>query len=157
MRSRSRQLILFSLGLMSPWSLLNFLLLGLAAWVGYSEMAPDRLTHSNPDIIFCGIVLLGMVAFSLGTVWYAVSGAHQATLRRPSWRRFSLDWWRDPLQCLFLCSCFAGAMAVGAAVRLPGTTGTGFWMFMFFVCLFTGLVLGQFAVYALHRERIAKT
>jgi hypothetical protein len=48
-------------------------------------------------------------------------------------------------------------MAVGAAFRLPGTTRSGFWMFMFFVCLFAGLVLGQFVVYALHRERITTT
>jgi len=34
---------------------------------------------------------------------------------------------------------------------------TGFWMFMFFVCLFLGLLIGQLAAYAVHRERTTKT
>jgi hypothetical protein len=58
---------------------------------------------------------------------------------------------------LFLSCCFAGAMALGAAFRVPGSSVTGFWMFMFFVCLFLGLLIGQLAVYSVHRERITKT
>ena len=48
-------------------------------------------------------------------------------------------------------------MALGAAFRVPGSSVTGFWMFMFFVCLFLGLFIGQLAVYSVHRERITKT
>jgi hypothetical protein len=142
---------------MSIWSLLNILLFGLSVWTGFSEMAPDKLAHSNPDAIFCSVTLIGAIAFSFGTVWYSISGARQEVLRRPSWRRFSIDWWHDPLQCLFLSCSFAGAMAVGAAFRLPGTSATGFWMFMFFVCLFLGLLIGQLAVHLVHRERITKS
>ena len=47
-----------------------------------------------------------------------------------------------------------GAMAVGAAFRLPGTSQSGFWMFMFFLSIFAGLLIGQFAVYGVYRERI---
>src|ERR1051325_94605 len=120
-------------------------------------MAPERLAHTNPDLIFCSITLVGMIMFSFGTVWYSISGARQRTLRRASWRRFSIDWWHDPLQCLFLSCCFAGAMGVGAAFRLPGTSRTAFWMFMFFACLFFGLLIGQFGVYSVHRSRITNT
>lgn len=120
------------------WAILNLALVLLSLWTGYAEMAPENLAHSNPDIIFCTIVLVMMILFSFGAVWYSISGARQQTLRRPSWRRFSIDWWHDPLQCLFLSCSFAGAMALGAVFRLPGTSQTGFWMFMFFVWPFLG-------------------
>ena len=139
------------------WPILNVVLLLLSFSTGYAEMAPDNLAHSNPDMIFCTITVVTTIAFSFGAVWYSISGARQDTLRWPSWRRFSIDWWHDPLQCLFLSCCFAGAMAVGAAFRLRGTSPTGFWMFMFFVCLFVGLLIGQLAAYAVHRARITNT
>jgi len=139
------------------WAILNLALVLLSLWTGYAEMAPGKLAHSNPDIIFCTITLVTAIAFSFGAVRYSISGAGQQSLRRASWRRFSIDWWHDPLQCLFLSCCFTGAMAVGAALRLPGTTPTGFWMFMFFVCLFLGLLVGQLLVYSVHCERITNT
>ncbi len=135
--------------------ILNVVLVLLSLWTGYAEMAPARLVHTNPDAIFCTIVLLGMIGFSFGTVAYSISGAGQQTLRRPSLRRFSIDWWHDPLQCLFLSCGFAAGMALGAAFRLPGTSATGFWTFMFFLCMFLGLLIGQLGVYLVHRERIA--
>lgn len=139
------------------WAILNLALVLLSLWTGYAEMTPEKLAHTNPDVIFCTIVLVTMIVFSFGVVWYSISGAGQQTLRRASWRRFSIDWWHDPLQCLFLSWCFTGAMAVGAAFRLPGTSSTGFWTFMFFVCLFVGLLVGQLLVYSVHRERITNT
>ena len=142
---------------MKVWSLFNVALLGLSVWTGYSQMAPEKLAHSNPDVIFCTATLVGTIAFSFAAVWYSISRARQQTLRRASWRRFSINWWHDPLQCLFLSCCVAGAMALGAAFRLPGSSVTGFWMFMFFVCLFLGLLIGQLATYAVHRERTTKT
>ena len=121
------------------------------------ELDLELLVHTNPDVIFCTIVLLGTIGFSFGTVAYSISGAGQQTLRRPSLRRFSIDWWHDPLQCLFLSCGFAAGMALGAAFRLPGTSTTGFWTFMFFVCLFLGLLIGQLGVYLVHHERITNT
>jgi hypothetical protein len=137
------------------WAALNIALVGLSVWTGYSEMDPERLAHANPDVVFCSLTFATMSLCSLGIVSYSIHGAKQATLRRPSWRRFSIDWWHDPLQCLLLSCFFTGAMAVGAAFRLPGTSRVGFWMFMFLVSLFAGLVIGQLAVYAVYRERIA--
>jgi hypothetical protein len=139
------------------WPTLNVMLVGLSVWTGYAEMEPQRLSHANPDIVFCTVVLLGMIFFPVATVWYSIRGAKQSTLRRPSWRRFSIDWWHDPLQCLFLTCWFTGGMAAGAALRLPRTSQTGFWMFMFFVCMFLGLLIGQFVAYAVYREYIAET
>jgi hypothetical protein len=139
------------------WPALNIVLVGLSVWTGYAEMAPERLSHANPDIVFCTIVLVGTIVFSVGAVSYSVRGAKQSTLRRPSWRRFAFDWWHDPLQCLFLACWFTAAMAVGAALRLRGTSSTGFWMFMFFACMFLGLLIGQFVAYAVYREHIAET
>jgi uncharacterized membrane protein YeaQ/YmgE (transglycosylase-associated protein family) len=141
---------------MGIWLVLNIVLLGLSVLAGYTEMAPDLLSRKNPDGIFCSIVLLGTIGGSFGMVAYSIFGAGQQTLRRPSIRRFSIDWWHDPLQCLFLSCAFAGGMAVGAALRLSGTSTTGFWEFMFFLCLFLGFLIGQLGVYFVHRERITK-
>jgi hypothetical protein len=123
--------------------ILNVIFVLLSLSTGYAEMAPNRLVHTNPDAIFCTIVLLGTIGFSFGTVAYSISGAGQQTLRRPSLCRFSIDWWHDPLQCLFLSCGFAAGMALGAAFRLPGTSTTGFWTFMFFLCLFLVLLICQ--------------
>ena len=137
--------------------ILNVVFVLLSLGTGYAAMAPDRLVHTNPDAIFCTIVLLGMIGFSFGTVAYSISGEGQQTLRPPSLHRFSMDWWHDPLQCLFLSSGFAAGMVLGAAFRLPGTSTTGFWTFMFFLCMFLGLLIGQLGVYVVHRERITNT
>jgi hypothetical protein len=141
---------------MSIWLVLNIVLLGLSVWTGYGEMAPDLLSRKNPDAIFCTIAFVAMIGASFAAVAYSISGAGQQTLRRPSLSRFSIDWWHDPLQCLFLSCAFTGGMALGAAIRLPGTSTTGFWEFMFFLCLFAGLLIGQLGVYLVYRERIAE-
>jgi hypothetical protein len=117
-------------------------------------MAPETLVHANPDAVFCSVVFVTMIFFTFATVWYSLRGDRQTTLRRPSWHRVSIDWSRDPLQCLFSSCIFMGAAVIGAAFRLPGTSQTGFWMFMFFVCMFVGLLIGQLAVYVVYRGYI---
>jgi hypothetical protein len=139
------------------WAALNVALIGLSVWTGYAEMEPQRLSQANPDAVFGTVVLLFTIVFAVGTVWYSVHGEKQTSLRRPSWRRFAIDWWRDPLQCLFMTSCFIGAMMVGAALHLPGTSQTGFWTFMFFASMFVGLLIGQVVAYVVYREHIAET
>ena len=49
---------------MNVWSLFNVALLGLSVWTGYSQMAPEKLAHSNPDVTFCTATLVGTIAFS---------------------------------------------------------------------------------------------
>lgn len=136
------------------WVTLNLLLIGLSVWTGYSEMAPARLARTNPDAVFCTLVLLVLALSSLGSVWYSLRYTNGARLPHPSFQRFSIDWWRDPLQCLFLSWLFVGSMAVGAAFRLPSDSPTAFWTFMFFGCMFLGLLIGQLSVYALYRRHI---
>jgi hypothetical protein len=136
---------------------LNVVSIGLSVGIGYTEMEPERLSQANPDAVFFTSVLLTMIFFPVATVWYSIRHEKQTTLRRPSWRRWSIDWWRDPLQSLFSASWFTGAMVVGAALRLRGTSQTGFWMFMFFVAMFLGLLIGQVVAYLVFREHIAET
>jgi len=139
------------------WVALNLALVCLSVWTGYSKMAPASLAGMDPDAVFCALVLAVLTFFSLGSVWYSLRYTKGAPLPRPSLQRFSIDWWRDPLQCLFLTCLFVGGMAFGAALRLPGTSAIGVWTFMFFFSMFLGLVIGQFAVYALYRTHIQPT
>jgi hypothetical protein len=123
----------------------------LSVWTGYASLEPDALRGMNPDKCLCITVLIMMPIFAVGSVW--IFGAKHTVLALPSWQRFSINWSRDPLQCLFLTACFIGGMALGAALHLPGTTSTGFWMFMTFLCMFIGLVVGQVIAYAVHLAR----
>jgi hypothetical protein len=134
--------------------LINLALLLLSVWTGYGSLNPDALRGTNPDKYLCAAVLVMMPIFAFGAV--SIFGAKHTTLSLPSWRRFSINWWRDPLQCLFLTTCFVGGMAVGAALHLAATTSTGFWMFATFFCMFIGLIVGQVIAYAFHRARLTK-
>jgi hypothetical protein len=111
---------------MNVWSLLKVALLGLSVWTGYSEMAPEKLAHSNPDVIFCTVTLVGTIAFSFAAVWYSISGARQQTLRRASRRRFSINWWHDPLQWPFSFWLFRRSYGFGS--RVPRSRQFSDWL-----------------------------
>jgi hypothetical protein len=134
--------------------MINLALLLLSVWTGYGSLDPDTLRGMNPDKFLAISVLVIMPVFAFGAV--SIFGANHRTLVRPSWRRVTFSWWRDPLQSLFISTYAVGGMALGAALHLRGTSSTGFWMFVVFVCMFIGLILGQIAAYAYHRARIAK-
>jgi len=136
----------------APFINLAGLLLSVAT--GYASLDPDALRGANPDKYLCITVLIMAPIFAIGAV--STFGAKHTALTLPSWRRFSLRWSRDPLQCLFLSTCFSGGMALGAALHLRSTTSTGFWLFMTFLCVFIGLIVGQVIAYAIHRERLTK-
>ena len=139
----------------NTWVVVNIIAVALAAWTGFAELAPERLVHTNPEAALCAAALIGMVLFSLLSVWLYLRRSGEPTLRRPSWQRLFLS--RDPLQHLFFICCFFGAMALGASFRLRGTSQIGFWMFMVFVSLFVGLLIGRGAVYVVYRDHIAET
>ena len=134
--------------------LINSALLVLSLWAGYGALDLETLRGTTPDKYLCIAVLVLMPVFAFGAV--SIFGASHATLPRPSWRRVTFSWWRDPLQSLFISTYAVGGMALGAALHLRGTTTTGFWMFMVFVCMFIGLIVGQVLAYAYHRARITK-
>ena len=119
-------------------------------------MEAEALRKTNPDAIFCAVVFVVTLLFPLGAVSYSILGAKQETLRRPSWNRFSIDWWGDPLQCLLISCWSAAGLSLGAALHLRGTTQTGFWTFMTFCSIFVGLLIGQIFVYAAYRNRIVE-
>jgi hypothetical protein len=137
------------------YKILNLTVFGLSISAGVSEMDPKELLHSNPDWIFCSAILLLMPVFTVGIVQYSISRSAQSFLRRPSWNRFSLSWWGDPLQCLFQTTYSTAAVVIGSATRFPSTTMTGHWMFAAWMATFLGLVAGQVIVYRLYRSRLA--
>ena len=129
-------------------------LIAVGVFSGYASLSPDALRGTNPDQYFAIASFVTAVIFPLLAV--PIYGGRHTTFRAASWSRLSFNWWRDPLQCLFVSTYSAGAMALGAGLHLRGTSSTGFWMFMFFVALFSGFVIGQLITYALYRTRITK-
>ena len=77
---------------------INIGLLLLSVWTGYGSLAADALLGANPDKYLCITVLIMMPIFAIGAV--STFGAKHTALTLPSWRRFSVNWSRDPLQCL---------------------------------------------------------
>ena len=112
-----------------------------------------RLLHANPDAVFCLVTLVTMSLFVVGTIWLATKRG--GSLRRPSFNRFPLNFWYDPLEFLFVGTFTTLAMAIGATLRLPAGGTVGYWMTAFYWCIFGGWIIGQLIGYAIYRERIA--
>jgi FtsH-binding integral membrane protein len=138
------------------WRILNIGLVVLGLGAGYGSMSSERLRQTNPDVILCLILLVIMPLFALGSVYYSIHSAGCETFCRPSWDRHSFNWWYDPLQSLFVTTCFMLAMSVGSAFRLPVVGSTGLWTFAMYCSIVVGLAVGQFLVYRIYRERITE-
>jgi hypothetical protein len=136
------------------WYVANILLFLVTPWQGYVSMAPEKLRHSNPDAIFCAVILMVTPLFSILSVYYSVHRWNHDKLPRPSWNRNPLNWWHDPLQSLFISAYFAYGMAFGCALRRPSFGSVGFWMLGMYICVALGLSVGQILVYRIFRERI---
>jgi hypothetical protein len=147
------------------WILTNIAYLLLAVWGGYRSMSPERLAHTNPEPILCGILLIVMPVFALWTVYYSIQRSRTNvvmpyalprpfTLRRPSWQRNPANWWGDPLQSLFVTTCFIVGVLFGAALRRPGPAigSVGFWTLGVYCSLAIGLLIGQLLVYRVYRR-----
>ena len=137
------------------WLIVNLSLIALAVWGGYNSMAPDRLRHTNPDLVAWLIILVAMPLFAVLSVTYSIRRWKSNPLSRPSLRRNPLNWWRDPLQSLFISTCIMVAMAIGSAVQHPAFGSVGFWTLGVYCCFAVGLLVGQFFVYRIYRNRIA--
>jgi hypothetical protein len=138
------------------WLALNIGLVVLALWGGYGSMTPKLLRQTNTDAIPCLIILIIMPIFALRSVSFSIRRSKCETLRRPSWDRNAFNWWFDPLQSLFISTFIASAMAIGSAFRLPSFGSVGFWTLGIYCCCAVGLVIGQFIVYRIYRERITE-
>jgi tellurite resistance protein TehA-like permease len=139
------------------WRILNLGLVAVGLAGGYASMSPERLRHTNPDVIFCLAILVITPLFAVGTVYSSIRRTGCKTLRRPSWDRHAINWWYDPLQSIFITTCIASAMAIGSACRLPAFGSVGFWTVAMYCSLAVGLAGGQFIVHRIFRERITKT
>ena len=137
------------------WIFLNLVLITVGLRGGYASLSPDRLRHTNPDPIFCLIILVGTTLFPILAVAYSIHRWKSDLLPRPSWSGNPLNWWRNPLQGLFISTCVLVAMAVGAALRRPSFGSAGSWTLATYACFAVGLSLGQFSVYRIYRQRIA--
>lgn len=144
------------------WRIVNIGLVMIGLWDGYKTMDSETLRRTNPDPILCAILLVIMPLFALGTVYYSKYRwdqenkilAHPFKLRKPSWDRNPINWWGDPLQSLFISTCYVGAMAIGASLRHPEISSVGFWAFGVYCSFAIGLLVGQLLAYRIFRERI---
>jgi hypothetical protein len=132
---------------------LNSVLTVMSLWGGYSHMSPDRLKTNADWIFFTCCLVIGSVA-PIALVASSIFGARCETLPRPSWRRFSLSWRHDPLQCLHISIIFTAAYVLGAFFHVPYPTAAGAWAFGSLVALLIGFIAGRFFAYAIFRNRI---
>jgi hypothetical protein len=75
------------------WYVINIALVALALLGGYESLAPEKLRHTDPDAITCGIILFGTPLFALLAVGFSIQGWKQNNLPRPSFDRNPLNWW----------------------------------------------------------------
>jgi hypothetical protein len=136
------------------WIMLNSTLIALSFWGGYKSMAPDALRRTNPDAVLCLIILIIMPAFALGIVEYSVRRWKVDRLSRPTWNRNPFNWWGDPLQSLFISTCFMGATAIGSVIQHPAFGSVGFWTLGVYSFFAIGLLIGQILVCRIYRQRI---
>jgi hypothetical protein len=66
------------------WYVLNIALVTLALPGGYNSLLPEKLGNKNPDVIFCGFILLGGPLFALWSVNYSIRRSNDSKLARPS-------------------------------------------------------------------------
>ena len=136
------------------WYAINLALVALALPGGYESMAPEKLRHANPDVIFCSLILVITPLFAIASVGYSIRRWNHARLARPSLNRNPLNWWHDPLQSLFISTCVMASAAVGSAFRRPTIGSVGFWLLASYVCFAIGLLVGQILVYRVYRQNI---
>lgn len=136
------------------WYVINIASVALALRSGYSSLSPEYLRNKNPDLIFCSLILLVTPLFALWSVDYSIRRWNRSRLDRTSLSRNPLNWWKDPLQSLFISTCVIGSMAMGGALRHPSIGSVGFWMVGAYTSLALGLSVGQILVYRIYRENI---
>ena len=116
------------------WYVVNIALVALALVGGYESLAPEKLRHTNPDPIGCGLILLVTPLFAMWSVSYSILRWNHNRLARPSLSRNPLNWWHDPLQSLFIYTCVMVSTAIGSALRRPTIGSIGFWTLAVYAC-----------------------
>jgi hypothetical protein len=121
---------------------------------GFTMLSADSIRRSNAGPVFSFLVLVSTAVF---VFWYCRYAAENRLLVRPSIWRFSVLWWRDPLQSLFLTTGVSAGAVIGAGVRLPFAGGPGLWLFLSLLSALLGLLAGQAPLYVGSRELFDKT
>jgi hypothetical protein len=138
------------------WLVLNLYLLLTAPFNGFESIAPTSVAETNPDIVFCGVSFFGLLFLSPGLVAYAVSRHQDLKLIPPSLKRFPLNWWIDPLQCLYISALGTVLTALGAFFGYRHYGGDlGYWTMMWYLSTALGLSGGVVLVHIIYRKRIA--
>jgi hypothetical protein len=136
------------------WLITNIAAVLLSPWSGYRDMAPEKLAHTNTDQFACVSLAIVMPLFVLGALWFA--SARCDSFRLPSWHRFPLNWWYDPLQALFITTLGSFGWALGSQLRFPSYGTVAYWTVVSHWCIFGGLVIGELIAYPIFRHRIRK-
>lgn len=139
------------------WLVLNLVLIASAFREGYASLAAESLRHTNPGPVPCSVILLATPLFALGAVAYSIQRWKSDPLRRPSWSRNPLRWWRDPLQSLFIFTNVMVAMTIGSALQRPTYGSIAFWTLGVYACFAIGLFVGQVLAYRIYRQRIGSS
>ena len=117
-------------------------------------MGPKELQQINPDIYLCIAILVLMPLFAWLSTAFALKKDRNLVLHHPRLNRLPINWWHDPLQGLWFSMIATGGLVVGSALRLRGTTATGFWLFATYLSMFLGLRLGLAFVYRRYPDKI---
>ena len=136
------------------WYVINIALVALALPGGYNSLSPEKLGNTNPDAIVCGLILLVTPLFAMWSVSYSLRRWNHSRLARASLGRSPLNWWRDPLQSLFISTCIMVSTAIGSALRRPTIGSVGFWTLAVYACFALGLLVSQILIYRIYRENI---
>ena len=124
----------------------------MSPWAGYRALAPARLARTNVDPELCLSLAIVMPIFVLGILWLA-SGQCDS-FRRPSWDRFPINWWYDPLTALLITTLGSFGYAIGVQLRFFSVAPVGYWTVVLHWTIFFGLVLGELIAYPIFRHRI---
>jgi len=79
------------------WRVVNILVVLYSPFTGYFRMSAAALRGTNPDGLYCLIIVVLISICVVGTV--AISSTAQ--FMKPSWDRFPVRLWSDPLQFFF--------------------------------------------------------
>jgi len=137
------------------WRVLNTAMVFFSFLVGFLWKPADNVCITISDgLICCLAILCFMPLFALGAVTYSIFAWKREKIDRPSWDRNPWDWWNDPLQSLFISTCFMTGMAIGSALKMPMNWPANFSFFAMSICAAIGLATGQMIVYKTYRKRI---
>jgi hypothetical protein len=140
------------------WLTINLLILAGAPFQGFEQVSPQYVAGTNPDVIFCISSFAGLAIFSLAAVAYALRRHPNLEIRPPSLMRFPLNWWIDPLQCLFISALGTTLMALGSIPGFIHYGGyLGYWTMAWDTSMAAGLWVGIVLVHLIYRKRLTSS